>query len=158
MDDGPQFVIKLVVVVLYGIGIGKEKGTTSSYIGKEQHIDNLHIADDIIFTLSMVTSFLSMIYFGLTFNEQNSSRFTRMLICFPMFAAFAGARAFTLSVFLKETLGNTKEALGGVGVLAAFCAFNIICYKYENNLCTMARWELPRGFCVCICTERVGPD
>ena len=26
LDDGPQFVIKLVVVVLYGIGIGKEKG------------------------------------------------------------------------------------------------------------------------------------
>ena len=86
----------------------------------------------------MVTSFLSMIYFGLTFNEQNSSRFTRMLICFPMFAAFAGARAFTLSVFLKETLGNTKEALGGVGVLAAFCAFNIICYKCENDLCFIA--------------------
>ena len=143
MDDGPQFVIKLVVVVLYGIGIGKEKGTTNCYVGKKQ-IANLNFSDDIIFTLSMVTSFLSMIYFGLTFNEQNSSRFTRMLICFPMFAAFAGARAFTLSVFLKETLGNTKEALGGVGVLAAFCAFNIICYKYESNLCMMARWDLPR--------------
>ena len=27
LDDGPQFVLKLVVVVLYGIGLSKEKGT-----------------------------------------------------------------------------------------------------------------------------------
>ncbi len=29
LDDGPQFVLRLVIVVLYGIGTGKDKGTLS---------------------------------------------------------------------------------------------------------------------------------
>eukprot|EP00095_Tigriopus_kingsejongensis_P007483 maker-scaffold580_size130538-snap-gene-0.24 protein:Tk07483 transcript:maker-scaffold580_size130538-snap-gene-0.24-mRNA-1 annotation:"xk-related protein" len=105
LDDGPQFVLKLIVVVFYQIA-------------------------DIIFTISMVTSFIALVFFGLSFNELNTNRVVRIWLCLPMLAAFAGARAFTLAVFLKETLANTTEWVGGVFVLALFCLINVGWFKY----------------------------
>ena len=32
LDDGPQFVLRLVVVVLFGIGIGQDKGESDKFI------------------------------------------------------------------------------------------------------------------------------
>ncbi|TRY76978.1 hypothetical protein TCAL_12031 [Tigriopus californicus] len=111
LDDGPQFVIKLIVVVFYRIGIGKDK-------------------EDIIFTLSMITSFLALSLFGLAFNELNTNKVVKIWLCMPMLAAFAGARAFTMAVFLKETFANTTEWVGGMFVLALFCVINIGSFKY----------------------------
>ena len=84
---------------------------------------------DLIFAFSMVTSFLALVYFGLQFNERRAFFLSKWLLCLPMFAAFAGARAFTLAVFLKETLDSTKESLGGVVVVALFCFINMLGFK-----------------------------
>ncbi len=110
LDDGPQYVLKLVIVVLTGIGLSTEK-------------------DDVIFTLSMATSFGALIYFGLQFNERRTSRITSFFVVLPMFATFALARAFTLAVFLKETLDDNKTFAAGIGVSSLFLLINIGSYK-----------------------------
>lgn len=86
-------------------------------------------SEDIIFTLSMVTSFLALSFFGLAFNELNTNKVVKIWLCMPMLAAFAGARAFTMAVFLKETFANTTEWVGGMFVLALFCVINIGSFK-----------------------------
>ena len=62
------------------------------------------IAVDVVFCASMVTSFLSLVLFGLHFNDRDTFALAKFFICAPMFAAFASARAFTLAVFLKVIL------------------------------------------------------
>ena len=44
-------------------------------------------SDDVIFTLSMVTSYCAIVYYGLKFNERNTNPFAKWLICLPMFMA-----------------------------------------------------------------------
>ena len=111
LDDGPQFVLKLVVVVLYGIGLSVERS-------------------DLIFAFSMVTSFMALVYFGLKFNERKASCLVKLVIACPMLAAFAAARAFTLAVFLKETLGHPKEFMGGLLALSLFCLINVLALRH----------------------------
>ena len=111
LDDGPQFVLKLVVVVLYGIGLSSEKY-------------------DVVFVASMATSFLALVYFALKFNERQTFFVTKLILCCPMLAAFALARAFTLAVFLKETLGHPKEFAGGILVLIAFGFLNVGSFRH----------------------------
>jgi hypothetical protein len=77
----------------------------------------------------MVTSFCALIYYGLQFNERKTSRITTFFIVLPMFATFALARAFTLAVFLKETLDNNKTFAAGIVVGSLFCLINIGSYK-----------------------------
>ena len=38
LDDGPQFVLRLVVVVLFGIGIGQDKGESDKCTYRFFHI------------------------------------------------------------------------------------------------------------------------
>ena len=73
----------------------------------------------------MVTSFLSLVMLGLRFNERSSGSVVKYVVALPMFSAFAAARAFTLAVFLKETLHNLGEWLGGLGVLVLFSGLNV---------------------------------
>lgn len=110
LDDGPQFVLRLVVVVLFGIGIGQDK-------------------HNIIFIMSMVTSFGALVYFGLQFNERNTTCLVKWFLCLPMFAASVAARGFTLAVFLKETVDHKSEWIGGLVVLAIYFAFNVATFK-----------------------------
>lgn len=110
LDDGPQFVLRLVVVVLFGIHIGQGK-------------------DDVIFIMSMVTSFGAVVYFGLKFNERQTNALVKWLLAFPMFAASVAARAFTLAVFLKETLNNKSEWFGAILVLALYIGLNVLTFK-----------------------------
>ena len=110
LDDGPQFVLRLVVVVLFGIHIGQGK-------------------DDVIFIMSMVTSFGAVVYFGLKFNERQTNALVKWLLAFPMFAASVAARAFTLAVFLKETLDNKSEWFGAILVLALYIGLNVLTFK-----------------------------
>ena len=110
LDDGPQFVLRLVVVVLFGIGIGQDK-------------------DDIIFIMSMITSFGAIVYFGLKFNERTTSVIVKWGLAFPMFAASVASRGFTLSVFLKETLDNKSEWIGGLIVLIIYFIANVVIFK-----------------------------
>ena len=42
LDDGPQFVLRLVVVVLFGIGIGQDKGESDKFIGFITLDNNFH--------------------------------------------------------------------------------------------------------------------
>ena len=68
------------------------------------HICHIFIlSDDVIFVLSMITSFGALVYFGIKFNERETNGWTKWLLSFPMFAASVASRAFTLAVFLKET-------------------------------------------------------
>lgn len=110
LDDGPQFVLRLVVVVLFGIHVGQRK-------------------DDVIFIMSMVTSFAAIVYFGLQFNERKTNPLVKWLLAFPMFAASVAARAFTLAVFLKETLDNKSEWAGALILLFLYIALNVITLK-----------------------------
>ena len=87
--------------------------------------DYFSAADDVIFSFSLVTSFLSLVMLGLRFNERSTGKVTKYVVALPMFAAFAAARAFTLAVFLKETLHHWGEWLGGLGVLLLFCGLNV---------------------------------
>lgn len=120
LDDGPQFVLRLVVFVLYGVGMSKDK-------------------DDVIFTLSMITSFGALVYFGLKFNERQTDKWTKWFLSFPMFAASLASRAFTLAVFLKETtLGRHLETpdgsvgtewVGGLVVIFVYFFLNVATFK-----------------------------
>ena len=77
----------------------------------------------------MVTSFLSLLFNGIKFNERQTFMIPKLFLCVPMFAAFAGARAFTLSVFLKETIDNrisgSIEWVGGLLMLTFFCGITL---------------------------------
>ncbi len=77
----------------------------------------------------MVTSFGALVYFGLQFNERQTSLIVKWALCFPMFAASVAARGFTLSVFLKETLDNRSEWIGGLIVLVTYFAANVVTFK-----------------------------
>ena len=116
LDDGPQFVLRLVFVVLFGIHAGQGK-------------------DNVIFIMSMVTSFGSLVYFGLQFNERKTNGLVKWLLAFPMFAASVASRAFTLAVFLKETLDNNSEVInksewiGAVVVLLLYFGSNVLTFK-----------------------------
>ncbi len=111
LDDGPQFVLRLIIVVLYDIGLGTDKRE------QKESYENFPISSfnspsppavGMIFTMSMVTSFLSLVLFGLHFNERDTFASVKYLVCVPMFAAFAGARAFTLAVFLKVLIHSSR--------------------------------------------------
>ncbi|CAB4056539.1 unnamed protein product [Lepeophtheirus salmonis] len=91
MDDGPQFVLKLIIVTLYEIGLGREKG-------------------DIIFLLSMFTSFGSIVFYGIRFNEPFTKWYIKLFLLLPMYSTSVLSRSFTLSVFLKETIHKDSIA------------------------------------------------
>ena len=98
---------------------------------------------DIIFIMSMVTSFGNLVYYGLQFNERKTISSVKWLLAFPMFAASVAARGFTLSVFLKETIqtGETikSELIGALIVLTIYFGVNIALFK-------VCRQDLVRSF------------
>jgi len=87
LDHGPQFVLRVVVVVLNGL----------SHRGQYNR-------DDYLFILSMIASFMSLVFSALHFNERKASFGVRLFISIPMFSAIFACRAFTLAVFLREVL------------------------------------------------------
>jgi hypothetical protein len=87
LDHGPHFVLRLVIVCLSGISQG-----------------GVYQRDDNIFILSMITSFGSFILCALWFNDRESSRLNWFFLSGPMFSAIFACRAFTLAVYLRETL------------------------------------------------------
>jgi len=105
LDHGPHFVLRLVIVVLQGIAEG---GT------RHRH--------DTIFVLSMVSSFLSLIYTALWFNERRSTWLQWIFLAGPMYSAIFACRAFTLAVLLKTTLNDSGLQIGAflllIGVMA----------------------------------------
>ena len=80
--------------------------------------------DDIIFTLSMVTSFGALVYFGLKFNERQTNPWAKWFLAFPMFAASVASRAFTLAVFLKETTLGQHLNNGNPGFVKTWFTMN----------------------------------
>ena len=79
--------------------------------------------------MSMVTSFGALVYFGLQFNERKTNALVKWLLAFPMFAASVAARAFTLAVFLKETLGNKSEMAIALFLLFLYIGLNVLTFK-----------------------------
>ena len=63
------------------------------------------------------------------FNERRTSLLLNFFLALPMFAAFALARAFTLAVFLKETLDDSKTFAAGIVVSSLFVLINIGFYR-----------------------------
>ena len=115
LDDGPQFVLRLVIVVLVGVGnIGQNR-------------------DEFIFIMSMVFSFGALTYFGLKFNERKTNPLAKWLLALPMFAASVAARGFTLAVFLKETLDDKSEWIGGLIVLILYFITNVAIFKISGQ-------------------------
>lgn len=98
LDHGPHFVLRLVVVVLLGIS---QAGVNSRY---EAH--------DFLFILSMVTSFCSLIYTVLWFNERTSTWLRWLFLAGPMYSAIFACRAFTWAVLIKATLHDNKLQVG----------------------------------------------
>ncbi|XP_023336286.1 uncharacterized protein LOC111707414 [Eurytemora carolleeae] len=87
LDHGPQFVVRVVVVVLSGL---PHRG--------------IYDKGDVVFIISMISSFLSLILSALVFNERKSSYVLWIFVCTPMFSAILASRAFTLAVFLRQVL------------------------------------------------------
>ena len=98
----------------------------------------------------MVTSFGALVYCGMQFNERETNGFIRWLVSFPMFLTSLAARGFTLAVFLKETtIGSNLESsthdsakedhtisyewVGGLCVIAAYCALNVIAFRISGQ-------------------------
>ena len=75
LDHGPQFVLRLVVVVLIGLSQG-----------------GVYQRDDYVFILSMVTSFLAFMWTALWFNERESSFVRWFFLSGPMYAAIFACR------------------------------------------------------------------
>ena len=118
-------------------------------------IQPTEFSDNIIFTLSMLTSFGALVYCGMQFNERETNGFIKWLVSFPMFLTSLAARGFTLAVFLKETtipadLRNSTtvedestnderdpsvsyEWVGGLCVIAAYCAFNVLAFRISGQ-------------------------
>jgi len=114
LDHGPHFVLRLVIVVLIGI----------SHSG-------VYKRDDFIFIFSMVTSFLAFILTALIFNERKSSVAKWLFLSGPMYSAIFACRAFTLAVFLKETLHNEKtDAPWAFFILLIMLSFNIGLFRW----------------------------
>jgi len=91
LDHGPHFVLRLVIVCLSGISQG-----------------GVYQRDDNIFILSMISSFGSFILCALWFNDRESSRLNWLFLSGPMFSAIFACRAFTLAVYLRETLNDPE--------------------------------------------------
>jgi len=116
LDHGPQFILRVVVVVLNGL---PHRG--------------LYRRDDVIFILSMVASFMSLLLSALYFNERKSRVATRLFISTPMFAAIFGCRAFTLAVFLREVLQDESPLLQQLLcllVLLLMFSTNIVLFRW----------------------------
>ena len=115
LDHAPQFVIRVVVVVLLGI---PHRG--------------LYTRDDTLFILSMIASMMSLVLSAIVFNENKKFIAIKLLISVPMFAAVFASRAFTLAVFMKEALQNDSfgtHELSGFGVLIVMAAINLGLYR-----------------------------
>jgi len=113
LDHGPQFVLRLVVVVLIGLSQG-----------------GVYHRDDYVFILSMVTSFLAFMWTALWFNERESNFLRWFFLSGPMYAAIFACRAFTLAVFLRETLYNDRsDALLAVVIIVIMVAANVTIFR-----------------------------
>jgi len=114
LDHGPNFVLRLVIVVLNEISQNGE-----------------YSRGDIVFVLSMVSSFCSMVLYGLYFNERESRTVRWIFLCIPMFSAIFACRAFTIAVFLKYTTesGNSGSLLCLFLIAAMFLA-NFGLFRY----------------------------
>jgi len=102
LDHGPQFVLRLVIVVLVGIA--------------QNGVYNRH---DTVFVLSMVSSFGSQIYTALWFNERSSTLLRWFFLAGPMYSAIFACRAFTAAVLLKTTVHDGSLAAGSFFLLLA---------------------------------------
>merc|ERR1711936_1415550 len=113
LDHGPHFVLRLVVVVLIGLSQG-----------------GVYQRDDYVFILSMVTSFLAFMWTALMFNERQSSFLRWFFLSGPMYAAIFACRAFTLAVFLRETLYNDRsDASLAIIIIALMVGVNVTIFR-----------------------------
>jgi len=136
LDHGPQFVLRLVLVVLVGVA---ERGVYSRH--------------DTLFVLSMVTAFISQVYTALWFNERSSSWLVWVFLAGPMYAATFACRAFTLAVLLKASLHDGTLALGSLLVLlGVMVATNLLLFRLcgqdwtRSAVFGVASTLLPAGF------------
>ncbi|CAB4056540.1 unnamed protein product [Lepeophtheirus salmonis] len=95
MDDGPQFVLKLIIVTLYEIGLGREKG-------------------DIIFLLSMFTSFGSIVFYGIRFNEPFTKWYIKLFLLLPILIIPAGYN--NVKEYYQKPGQPLGESLVGAGI------------------------------------------
>jgi len=114
LDHGPHFVLRLVIVTLIGISQ-----------------NGVYQRDDFIFIFSMFTSFLAFILTALFFNERKSNMLKWIFLSGPMYSAIFACRAFTLAVYLKETLYNNKtDAPWALFILLIMFSSNIGLFRY----------------------------
>ena len=91
--------------------------------------------DDFIFIFSMFTSFLAFILTALFFNERKSNMLKWIFLSGPMYSAIFACRAFTLAVYLKETLYNNKtDAPWALFILLIMFSSNIGLFRWEKIL------------------------
>merc|ERR1719474_2383780 len=109
LDHGPNFVLRLVIVVLVGIAQG-----------------GVYQRNDLVFIMSMVTSFGSFILTALWFNERQSGWLRWIFLSGPMYSAIFACRSFTLAVFLKESLYDEN--------LHVFYSLLMLAFMFLTNL------------------------
>jgi len=136
LDHGPHFVLRLVIVCLSGIAQG-----------------GIYQRDDNIFILSMISSFGSFILCALWFNDRESSRLNWIFISGPMCSTIFACRAFTLAVYLRETLNDPElhESFALIILLIMFFS-NFVLFKVfgqdwtRSGVFAVASLLIPAGY------------
>ena len=110
LDDGPHFVLRLIVALLKGL---------PKY--------------SFIFFSSMLTSFIALALFGLRFNEKKTDKWIKWLVAFPMLVTSLGARAFILAVYIMKTAfsphkDNHEWIWGPTIFIIFYVLFNIVIF------------------------------
>lgn len=136
LDHGPNFVLRLVIVVLVGIA---QSG--------------VYQRNDLVFIMSMVTSFGSFILTALWFNERQSGWLRWIFLSGPMYSAIFACRSFTLAVFLKESLYDENlHVLYSLLMLAFMFLTNLTMFKMtgqdwtRSSVFGVASLLLPAGY------------
>lgn len=136
LDHGPHFVLRLVIVVLVGVSQG-----------------GVYSRTDVVFILSMISSFFSFMLTALWFNERLSSWGRWFFLSGPMYSAVFACRAFTLAVFLKETLhDHNHHELPVVMVLVIMFLTNLCLFRHcgqdwtRSAVFGVASLLLPAGY------------
>ena len=108
---------------------------------------------DTVFVLSMVSSFGSMIYTALWFNERSSTLLRWFFLAGPMYSAIFACRAFTAAVLLKTTVHDGSLAAGSFFLLlAAIIGTNLGIFRLcgqdwtRSSVFAIASTLLPAGY------------
>ncbi|QQP41248.1 Hypothetical protein FKW44_015553, partial [Caligus rogercresseyi] len=82
----------------------------------------------------MFTSFGSIVFYGIRFNEPFAKWYFKLFLLLPMYSMSVLSRSFSLSVFLKETIHEESSDLFiGITAFLIYVCVNIIAFKSQDR-------------------------